>query len=240
MIKNYVKLTVLACVLINMIGCKVLNGSSSKYTFADGFYYSHLNKNKKQKYYVVTGSDSIKVYPASVSRQIADTVKSITLLFPPHQKPSSFSNYSFKTQTFDLDVLTILFKYRPQVNNFPSQLNATFNGAFYMGFREDIYKLSYQESPLHVQNRNITHYGYSFGGFAGVGTARIDEYVTLNRINYEYDGAVLTAGGAAVLGLNKLNFGFNVGVDYLTDKNRHVWVNQMKPWIGLSIGLNLN
>lgn len=177
---------------------------------------------------MVADGDSIKVYP-SVNRQTVDTVKSITVLFPPHQKPSEFSSYAFKAQTFDLDVLTILFKYKPPVKDFPNQLNTNFNGALYAGYRTDIYKLSYKQTPLHTQNRNIAHYGYSIGGFAGLGTARIDEYVTLNRINYEYDGVVFTSGCAAVFGFNKLNLGLNAGFDYLLDKNRHVWVNQTKP-----------
>ena len=240
LINSVLKRCVIFFFLVSITGCSVLDNNSSKYNFADGYYYSRLNKTKTAKYYVVTSSDSIKVYPSNVSRQIADTVKSITLLFPPRTKPSQFSNYLFKTQTFDVDVLTILFKFRPAVKDFPGQLNANFNGAFYAGHRTDFYKLSYRQTPLHIQNRNITHYGYSIGAFAGLGTARIDEYVTLNRINYEYDGAVITAGGAAIFGFNKLNFGINTGFDYLTDKNRHVWVNQAKPWIGLSIGLNLN
>lgn len=227
-------------IISTLYSCAALNNNSSKYNFSDGYYYSKLNKNKSSKYYVVTDGDSIKVYPESIAKQIADTVKSITLLFPPHEKPSQFSNYTFKTQTFDFDILTILFKYRPALKDFPAQLNTNFNGALYTGYRKDIYRLSYQQTPLHMQTRNISHYGYSIGGFGGIGMARIDEYVTLNRINYEYDGAVLTGGVAAIFGFNKLNFGINSGIDYLMDKNKHLWVNQTKPWIGISIGLNLN
>ncbi|HEY1869539.1 MAG TPA: hypothetical protein VGG71_00705, partial [Chitinophagaceae bacterium] len=208
--KNLSKLSGAIVIISMACGCSVLNNNSAKYNFADGYYYSRLNTNKTGRYYVVTDGDSIKVYP-SVNRQTVDTVKSITFLFPPHEKPSEFSNYTFKTQTFDMDVLTILFKYRPSVEGFPSQLNANFNGAFYAGYRDDIYKLSYKQTPLHTQHRNIAHYAYSIGGFAGLGTARIDEYVTLNHINYEYDGAVFTAGCAAILGLNKLNFGITGG-----------------------------
>ena len=230
---------VLIMYVSGITGCTALN-NSSKYNFADGYYYSRLNNKKTDKYYVVTGSDSIKVYPSSIKKQIADTVKSVTLLFPPHEKPSAFSNYSFKTQSFDLDVLSILFKYRPAVNGFPPQFNVNFNGALYMGYRKDIYSLSYKQNPLHTQVRTITHYAYSIGGFAGLGMARIDEYVTLNRINYEYDGAVLTGGLAAILGFNRFNFGITGGIDYLGDKNGYLWVNQTKPWVGMSISLNLN
>ena len=67
-----------------------------------------------------------------------------------------------------------------------------FNGALFTAYRTDVYKLSYKENPLHLAKRIVTHYGFSIGGFAGLDTARIQEYVTLNRINYQYDGAVIT------------------------------------------------
>lgn len=229
----------LLCTLGIFTGCQVLN-NSSKYSFVNGYYFSRLNAKKAKKYYVLTGGDSVKVYPRSIARLKADTVKSLTVLFPPDKKPSAFSAYSFRAESFDLDVLTIVFKYRPAVMGFPNQLNTNFNGAVYGGYRTDIYKLAYKETPFHTVGRKITHYGYSAGGFAGIGTSRIDEYVTLGRIDYEYDGAVITTGLAAVFGLNKLNFGFNCGFDFLMDKNKHVWVNEGKPWLGLSVGLNLN
>lgn len=229
----------MGCLSYFLSGCATI-GNSSKYNFASGYYYSRLNSSIPKRYYVVTTSDSIKVYPSDIAKQLADTVKSITVLLPPNKKPLHFSDYSFRTGSLDLDVLTILFKYRPSVQGFPNQFNTNFNGAFYAGYRTDNFKLSYKQNPLHIENRNITHYGYSLGGFLGLGTARIDEYVTLNKIDYEYDGAVITGGFAGEFGINKLNFGFTCGFDYLTDKNRHVWINQTKPWLGLSIGLNLN
>lgn len=237
--KKFHAAVIILCALNLFTGCKILH-NSAKYNFTSGFYFSKLNTGKQKKYYLVTGGDSIKVYPSHVARQIADTIKSITVLFPPNKKPSSFSDYSFRAESFDLDVLTLLFKYRPAVHGFPNQFNTTLNGAVYAGYRTDIFKLSYKENPLHIANRNITHYGYSVGGFLGAGAARIDEYVTLGRINYEYDGTVVTGGLAGEFGINKLNFGLTFGLDYLTDKNRRVWVNETKPWMGLSLGLNLN
>ncbi len=217
-----------------------INSHSSKYSFSDGYYISKLDGKKYKKYYVVTGSDSIKVYPASISKQLADTVRSITFLFPPHIQPKDFKNKTFSTQNFDLDLITVIFKYRPPVPDYPAQLNTNFNGAFYVGYRKDSYILSYNNTPLRVANRQITHHGYSFGGFAGFGAARIDEFVTLDRIDYEYDGVVFTTGVASELALNKINFVMLSGVDFLTDKNSKVWVNNKKIWFGLGIGLNLN
>ena len=68
----------------------------------------------------------------------------------------------------------------------------------------------------------------------------IDEFVTLRRIDYEYDGLVFSPGAATELDLNKINFVSLSGLDFLTDKNSHVWVNNKKVWIGIGIGLNLN
>ncbi|HEY5464052.1 MAG TPA: hypothetical protein VIJ95_12400 [Hanamia sp.] len=218
-------------------GCSV-TGNSPKFTFADGYYRTRLNGKKYKKYYVTTGTDSIKVYPAH--RQIADTNNSITVLFPEHIRPTNFSNKKFNSGSFDLDVITILFKYRPPVTDYPAQLNSNFNGALYAGYRKDTYILSYSNTPLHVANRKIIHHGYSFGAFAGLGSARIDEFVTLRRIDYEYDGVVFTPGVATELDLNKINFVILSGLDFLTDKNSHVWVNNKKVWIGIGIGLNLN
>lgn len=220
-------------------GCDVLNPSSAKYNFSDGYYRCRLN-GKDQKYYVVTGGDSIKIYPSAIATTFADTSKMVSVLFPPHARPQQFKTYSFTKKTFDADVLTILFKYRFPLSSFPGQLNSTFNGAGYFGYRTDVYRLSYTQTPLHVQNRNINHFGYSLGGFVGIGTARIDEYVTLNRINYEYDGCVITSGVAGIFAMNKVNFGINSGLDFLPDRNKNAWVNQKKLWIGISVGLNLN
>lgn len=220
-------------------GCSVTN-NSSKFTFADGYYHTRLSGKKYKKYYVTTRTDSIKVYPAHISRQIADTVNSISVYFPQHLQPVSFVKKKFSSSNFDLDVITILFKYRPPVTNYPAQLNTNFNGALYAGFRKDTYTLSYSNTPLHVANRNIVHHGYSFGAFAGLGAARIDEFVTLQRIDYEYDGVIFTPGVATELDLNKINFVILSGLDFLTDKNSRLWVNNKKIWIGIGIGLNLN
>ena len=126
------------------------------------------------------------------------------------------------------------------VHGFPGQLNTGFNGALFSAYGTDFYKLYYQETPLHMATRQVTHYGFSVGGFAGLGTARIDDYVTLNRINYQYDGVVISTELAAELGFNKINFGLPYGFDFLTDRNKHIWINNGKPWVGISLGLNLN
>jgi hypothetical protein len=230
---------IIVFISIAIYGCGITE-HSSKYSFTEGYYSSNLTGKENKKYYVVTGSDSIKVYPGNVRRQPADTVKSLTVLFPPHIRPKSFSPKTFRSHNFDLDVITVLFKYRPRVKDYPAQLNTNFNGAIYAGYRKDSYILSYTNSPLRVANRKITHRAFSIGGFAGLGSARIDEFVTLHRIDYEYDGVVFTPGIATELALNKINFVILSGLDFLTDRNSRFWVNDKKIWIGIGVGLNLN
>lgn len=228
------------CLPVILSGCETLK-ESSKYNFNEGYYHSRLYHKKNKKIYVVPDDDSVKVYSAKqISKGVVDTTKSIKIAFPADRMPAQFENYMFTKSSFDLDVLTVLFKYRPPVSDFPPQFNATFNGAVYAGYRFDTYKLQYNKTPLNVYKRTITHYGYSFGAFTGFGTARIDEYVTNNAINIEYDGVVNLSGIAAIVAVNKLTFGLTLGVDHLLDENRHYWVNQRKAWIGLSVGLNLN
>lgn len=218
--------------------CETLK-QSSKYQFNEG-YYKVRNGKKVEKVYVLTGSDTIKEFSKSVlAQKKIDTSKIVSIVFPS-QKPTQFVNRSFRQGTFDADVLTVLFKYRPPAKGFPPQFNATFNGAVFLGYRTDVYKLSYSSTPLKVYKRRIAHYGYSFGFFTGFGTARIDEYVTNRALNIEYDGLVNLSGLAIVLAADKLTAGITFGVDHLLDRNRNVWVNNGRPWVGLSLGLNLN
>jgi hypothetical protein len=226
--------------LLALHGCSFIK-NTPKYGFSEGYYQSHLFHKKEKKVYVVPTEDTIKVYTAkSLQKAVVDTTQSIKIAFPPNQKPAQFLAYQFRKNSVDIDVLTIPFKYRPAVNGFPRQLNATFNGAVYLGYRSDIYRLRYTQTPLRVFKRNVTHYGYSFGLFNGIGTARIDEYVTNNGIAIQYDGAVNLTGVNIIVGVEKVSIGLATGVDYLLDKNRKYWVNNGKPWLGFSFGLNLN
>ncbi|MFN0013356.1 MAG: hypothetical protein ACKVU2_02310 [Saprospiraceae bacterium] len=45
--------------------------------------------------------------------------------------------YRFAKTSIDLDLTTILFKYRPAETDLPAQLNSQFNFAVYSGYRRD-------------------------------------------------------------------------------------------------------
>lgn len=148
--------------------------------------------------------DSTKVYTAkSLNKTRLDTSTPIKIAFPQDRKPAQFENYLFQKNAFGVGVLAIPVKYRPTVNDFLPQLNATFNGAIYVGFHSGIYQLSYSQTPLRIFKRDITLLAYSFGVFTGIGTARIDPYVTNDNINIEYDGAVILSGLNVIAGAER-------------------------------------
>jgi hypothetical protein len=223
-----------------LTGCGFLQ-SSPKYRFSEGYYKSRLFHKKEKNVYVLPSEDTIKIYTAkSLGKDSVDPVRSLKVAFLPDKKPLQFPTYRFYKNTLDVDVLSILFKYRPAVGGFPRQFNTTLNGAVYLGYRNDSYHLSYCQTPFRVFRRRITHFGYSFGVFTGFGSSRIDPFVTNNNIAIEYDGVVNLSGVAFIVGVNNLSLGITGGVDYLLDQNRKFWVNHQKPWFGLSVGLNIN
>ena len=224
-----------------LYSCQSLK-QSSKYGFSEGYYKSRIFHKKLKSVYIVPGDDSIKVYTRkSLEKEKVDTSQSLKIAFPANKKPGNFDDYFFKQNTLDIDVLSILVKYRPAISGFPNQFNSSvLNGAVYMGYRSDFYHLRYQKTPLNTYKRKINHYGISFGAFTGLGATRVDPYVTPNALDIEYDGFVQVSGLAAIVAVNKLSCGLTFGVDHLLDRNRKSWIYQGKPWVGLSIGLNLN
>lgn len=103
-----------------------------------------------------------------------------------------------------------------------------------------MYRLSSEKTALNTYQKNINHFGYSVGIFAGLGATFMSPYVTNNRIATEYDGVVITKGIAGLIGIGNLTFGAAIGFDHLMDKNYKKWIYQSKPWAGFTVGLNLN
>ncbi len=232
----------LLTVLILNQSCESIK-QSSKYGFTEGYYHGYFPKQPSSEVYVFPDNDSIKIYNRrDLQTSAADSNKSLYTAFPYLVTDQSLGKeFVFTQRTFDVDFLSILVKYRPYLQGFPNQLNTSIlNGAIFLGYRTDLYHLRYHATPFHTFKRDLTHYGFSFGVFTGLGASRIDEYVTKNALSIEYDGLVNPTGLAAILAVDKLTFGLTVGVDHLLDKNHAVWIYQGKPWIGLSVGLNLN
>jgi hypothetical protein len=239
MIRNHHHITLIIFIAILFSSCEGLK-ESSKNAFNEGFYKSRIFHKELKKIYVVPGEDEIKIYTEK-GHNMVDTALTLTIDFPADHKPPGFDEYLFSNGSPDIYIMSTILKYRPSVSGFPNQLNASiFNGSFYLGYRNDYYKLKYTETPLHTYKRKIRHYGFSMGLFAGLGTTPMNEFVTQSIINIEYDGFVNTEGIAAFISMGKFTIGISSGIEHLMDPNRKYWIYQGKPWVGLSVGLHLN
>jgi hypothetical protein len=215
---------------------------SPKYGFNEGYYKSRIHHKKLKKVYIVPGDDSIKVYTKkAIQRTFVDTLQSFKVAFPSNIKPDEFETYSFRKNTFDIDVISILLRFRPAVDPYPDQFSsASFNGSIFFGYRTDIYHMKYKQTPLGAFRRNMTHYGFSVGAFSGIGSSNINGSVTQDSLQISYDAPINVSGVAVFIGVERFTYGVTLGFDHLLDKNKKLWIYQGKPWIGLSIGWNIH
>ncbi|MEI9959487.1 MAG: hypothetical protein WDM90_24920 [Ferruginibacter sp.] len=74
--------------------------------------------------YLTVQQDSVRAYRLSGSGKhtIADTAHYIDYTFPPLAN-KQLAPHTFTQEGIDIDVLSIVFKYRPAINVLPPQLN---------------------------------------------------------------------------------------------------------------------
>jgi hypothetical protein len=242
LIVNKLLIPVLSATMV-FTSCTSLQ-ESSKYQFSEGIYTANISREAATKVYVDMEDETLMLYPAQDYRRgqavQLDTTTKIVLTIPEELDTAPAHSYTFSKPSFDLDVLTIPFKYRPGTAGIPNQLNTTFQGALFVGARRDVFRINYKATPVGNQRRFFNHFGYSVGLFSGIGATTVNEAVTGGQVGYEYEGVVLLNGVAGIVGINNFTFGLALGFDHLLDKYRHDWVYQRKPWVGLAFGLNLN
>ena len=221
--------TIFVIIIIALLSCSTLTKTAKK-DFNDGYYYQRID-GKKQFVYIDNEDDIIRIHATKIdqNKSVIDTIG------VEYKKTTSFNQSSF-----DIDFLTIPLKFRPTQVNVPSQLNTNLNGAVYFGYRNDKYVISYGANPLGKTERNVNHFGFSFGVFTGFGNTFMSPTNTNNILQQEYDGIVWSKGVAGILAVNNFTLGLAFGFDNLLDKNHSIWNYKNKPWVGLAFGLNLN
>ncbi|AHM60110.1 hypothetical protein D770_09265 [Flammeovirgaceae bacterium 311] len=227
--------------LLLMCACKSFS-ENAKFELNNGYYKAREEGGADRRVYVYANEDTLVAFPLvrQGGRSVPDTSGRTALLFPKSKRDTLPDTYTLHEYSFDLDVLAIPLKYRAKTAGAPRQLNTQFNGALYAGYRTDRYRISYEPTPLGIADRKIDHFGYSLGYFTGIGVEPINPWVTNDQYPGEYDGIAWMNGLAVMVGVNSFTFGLGVGVDYLLDGNRKIWIYQGEPWVGLTLGLNLN
>jgi len=223
-IANRSNISNLAIALLALLSSCISSQSVHKEQLGNG-YYSLYNKQKSiphEKVYVTVVEDSVKVFAPNRPARVIENENEFLVI-----------------HSFDVDVMTVPFKYRPSASGFPRQLNTTFNGNAYVGYRIDRFQPSFKQTPAGI-SKGLRHKAISIGAFGGLGSASINPWTTNNQITDEYDGLVVTRGLALFIGINSVTVGLATGWDYLTDRDKSIWIYQNKPWYGIAIGLNLN
>jgi hypothetical protein len=227
----------IAIIFFNCVGYK----ASVQYEIEDGMYkYTHAGE--RTKVWLDNEEEFIYLFvpeKTDFGYQL-DELATPVATFPQISAKTPIERQVFSSSGFDLDVITIPFKYRFRVNEFPHQLNTNPNASLYFGFRTDYYRLMYLPNAISQYKRTTRHYGLTAGFFSGFGATAVNPYVTDNAIGLEYDGVVWSNGIAVSLGIDYLNLGIALGWDRLLDRNRVFWIYQQKPYVGLVLGINLN
>lgn len=203
-----------------MMGC---SASRVKYGLVDGIYkVKHHDGRVEVAEVYLDESDSIRI--------IKDT---------KHIEPIVGQSIFLKKESFDADFMIVPFKFRAATGGLPRQLTSNFNGNLFLGYRLDRYQVTYTKTPVTIK-RDIKHRALSIGAFGGIGSATLAPWTTQYQITDEYNGFILARGLAIMVGVNDHTFGVGIGWDYLTDRDRSIWIYQNKHWLGLTYSLNLN
>jgi hypothetical protein len=146
----------------------------------------------------------------------------------------------FKKQSLDIDITSILLKFRPSVYGLPAQLTSDLNMALYVGWRYDYYHVMSKKDPLGRTYPKMNSRGFDFGFFAGPGATIVSPFTTQNNRIDEYSGMIIQTGIAGFVESNVASFGMAIGLDNLLNSDRKVWIYNNKPWIGFVVGIALN
>jgi hypothetical protein len=232
-IKSFVASFALAGLLSS---CSTLE-EASVHGFNSGYYKVESGKDPLQKVYVDVTEEKIEVY--RLKNHLPDKADITTIPLLPSDS-LKFEPAIFKKNSLDIDITTVLLKYRPPSGDLPAQMITDFNVALFAGWRHDTYSVTGKMNPLGTRYPKIKSRGYDFGVFAGPGATSVNAATTRNKITDEYNGVIIQTGVAGFLETNVASFGIAVGFDYLLNDDRRVWIYDNKPWAGFIVGIALN
>ena len=233
-IKKYI--VIQFTIIVFFTSCSTFEKTST-HGFNSGYYKLQNQQNNVQNVYLDITDERIDVYPETGKQP--DKHKLMTIS-PEHIDSLVITSMEFSKNSLDIDITSILLKYRPSVYGLPGQLTTDFNVALYAGWRHDNFNIKSKTDPLGKRYIKISNWGYDFGFFAGPGSTEISPFTTQNQSSNEYNGMIIETGIAGFIELNLASFGISFGIDHLLNSDRDVWIYTNKPWIGFIVGIALN
>lgn len=232
---NTLLLALMGAGMIWITSCSTLS-NASRHGFTSGYYTLDTVGGTADVYAHIT-AEQITVYQQVNKRPSTSPFLNISL---PRNDSLPAHPLVFKKQSLDIDLTSILLKYRPAVQGLPPQLSTDLNMAVYAGWRFDRYKLGAQRDPLGRKHIASSSLGYDVGIFAGMGSTPVNPFTTNSRTTHDYSGMIAQAGFAGFLETEIASFGLAVGFDYLLNRDRSIWIYHNKPWVGFVVGLAIN
>lgn len=233
---RYPHFVLVTCVIGLLASCNTLEQAST-HGLNSGYYHLKSQDEKAKDVYLDVAAEQINVHH-QVNRQ-PEKQAFLTISFDAADSIPLLPMV-FKKQSLDVDITSILLKYRPSVYGLPAQLTTDLNLALYVGWRHDSYIVTTKKDPLGRSAHKLSSRGYDFGFFAGPGATPISPFTTLNRRADEYSAMIVEAGIAGFFESNVASFGFAVGYDHLLNHDRKIWIYQGKPWVGFIVGVALD
>ena len=190
--RNCIYGLILFLLAVCVYSCKTLE-QASLHGLNSGYYILHDGKKPPAKVYAEVGDDEICIHAGSKAR-----VDSIPVLKLPLRITDSpvFQKIVLKKQGLDLDITSVLMKYRPAMSGLPAQLTTDLPLALYAGWRWDRFELNSTKTPLGKYHSKISIRSYDVGCFAGPGATLISPFTTRGNRPDEYNGMIMQAGFA--------------------------------------------
>ena len=215
--------------------CSTLEKASLHGLTSDHYIMDH--EGKRQKVYADVSDEAIDIHRMDGKQPDRATYRSVPLKVYDSILTVPLT---LRKQSLDIDITTILMKYRPSIQGLPSQLTTDINVALYAGWRHDRYRIVNRTDPLGRQYHKVQNFGYDLGLFMGPGATQISPFTTNNATASEYSGMIIQTGFAGFLESDWASFGLAIGIDHLMNRDRKIWIYNGKPWIGFIVGIALN
>jgi len=229
------RLLVLTASIALFASCSTLE-NVSVHGLNSGYYRFQDEDGKSRNVYLDVTGEKMEIYAQAAGKPASMPFRTI-----PTSSPDSLYGRGvlFSKQGLDIDLTSILLKYRPSVQGSPAQLNTDLNLAVYAGWRFDRYRMQVKRDPLGRIHRQTSDFGYDFGFFAGPGTTLVSPFTTANARSDEYNAMTLQYGLAGFIETEMASFGLAVGTDHLSGSDRRVWIYRNRPWVGFVVGIAL-
>ena len=215
---SYKYIVIAVWVIALLASCNTLEKASTQ-GLNSGYYKLKSEDNNARNVYLDVKNEQIDVYHDI--KQQPDKKQFLTITF--NKTDSLILNpMVFKKQSLDIDITSILLKYRPSAYGLPSQLTTDLNMALYVGWRHDNFHIMSKKDPLGSSYHKISNWGYDFGVFAGPGSTLISPFTTMNKTTDEYSGMIIQTGIAGFIESNVASFGLAIGYAYLMNSDRKI------------------